>query len=428
MFLRLVGQSLARNPRRKLLSAASLTLGIAVTTATLSVVLDIEDRLAREFRSLGANLLVTPQSDTLPLDIGGVDYRPVDEGATLAEADLGKLRTIFWRLNIIGFTPLLDVPVEARSSSGRIIAARTTLIGTWHEHGIAVPDGTSFTTGMTLTHPWWTVTGRWFDEASEECIAGTALARRVGLRLGDRVTIHAGAAQRLLTVTGIVTTGGPEEEALVAPLAIAQAMAGRPGQFRRLLVSALTTPENDFARRDPGSMTPTEYDRWYCTPYIASIGRQIQEVLPGTEVRAIRRVAESEGRILSRVSRLMWVVTLAALFAAALAVGATSAATVLERRIEVGLMKALGAQSTLVASFFLVEQLLVALAGGLAGFGLGTFLGGILGRSIFGLAPPWRLILLPVILGLAALVALVGNLLPLRRAARFEPAPILRGN
>jgi len=74
------------------------------------------DRLAHEFRSLGANLLVTPATDTLPLEIGGVDYRPVDAGAYLPEGDLGKLKTIFWRNNVIGFAPFLDVPVEDRSS------------------------------------------------------------------------------------------------------------------------------------------------------------------------------------------------------------------------------------------------------------------------------------------------------------------------
>ena len=103
MFARLVGESFVRNPRRILLAAAALAVGMAVTTAALSVALDVGDRLAREFRSLGANLLVTPQSDSLPLQIGGVDYRPVDEGAYLNQADLGKLRTIFWRHNILGF-------------------------------------------------------------------------------------------------------------------------------------------------------------------------------------------------------------------------------------------------------------------------------------------------------------------------------------
>ena len=104
-------------------------------------------------------------------------------------------------------------------------------------------------------------------------------------------------------------------------LQIAQDLAGRPGQYRRLLVSALTKPADTFSERDPATMTPVEYDRWYCSPYISSISHQIQQQLPGVEVRAIRQVAEGEGRILTRVSGLMWLVTIAALFAAALGRG-----------------------------------------------------------------------------------------------------------
>src|ERR1700753_2875248 len=111
MFLRLVADSFGRRPRRKLLTGAALALGMAVVTAALSVSLDVGDRLSHEFRSLGANLLVTPQADTLPLEIGGVDYRPVDAGAYLPESELGKLKTIFWKNNIVGFAPFLDVPV-----------------------------------------------------------------------------------------------------------------------------------------------------------------------------------------------------------------------------------------------------------------------------------------------------------------------------
>src|SRR5450432_2819197 len=140
MFTRLVGESFIRNPRRKMLTAAALVVGMAVATATLTVALDAGDRLAREFRSLGANLLVTPQSDTLPVEIGGVDYRPVDEGAYLAESDLGKLKMIFWRHNILGFTPFLDVPAAIRSSENGA-PTPATLIGTWYEHEVPVPDG-----------------------------------------------------------------------------------------------------------------------------------------------------------------------------------------------------------------------------------------------------------------------------------------------
>src|SRR5579864_210591 len=154
MFLRIISESFTRTPRRKLLTGAALALGMAVATATLTVALEVGDRMAREFRSLGANLLVTPESDTLPLEIGGVDYRPVDEGAYLNEAELGKLKTIFWRHNILGFTPFLDVPASAGSASSQS-EANVTVIGTWYDHAVPVPDGTSFRTGASITHPWW---------------------------------------------------------------------------------------------------------------------------------------------------------------------------------------------------------------------------------------------------------------------------------
>src|SRR6202035_1958819 len=133
MFLRIVKDSFARQPRRKLLTAVALALATAVATATLSVSLDVGDRLASEFRSLGANLLVTPASDTLPLEIGGVDYRPVNAGAYLPESDLGKLKTIFWRNNVMGFAPFLDVPVEI-ASAGSAGNSHEELIGTWYSH------------------------------------------------------------------------------------------------------------------------------------------------------------------------------------------------------------------------------------------------------------------------------------------------------
>lgn len=438
MFARLVGESFVRNPRRIFLAAAALAVGMAVTTATLSVALDVGDRLAREFRSLGANLLVTPQSDTLPLQIGGVDYRPVDEGAYLSEADLGKLKTIFWRHNVVGFTPFLDVPERVLVGKDWIQA---NVVGTWYEHEVSVPDGSSFRTGAKLTHPWWKIQGRWFADGSRECVLGDALAARLasegGAAIGQKIWLPPADDSKKplytlqplfpLVVVGIVSTGGAEDNAILVPMPLAQELAGKPRKFRRLFVSALTKPEDAFSQRDPGSMSQTEYDRWYCSPYISSIGHQIEQVLPGSDARAIRQVAETEGRVLTRVSGLLWLVTIAALVAAALAVAATSAATVIERRSEVGLMKALGATNLMVGGIFLAEQFVLAITGGTIGFVLGTLLARVLGTSVFGAPASLRMVLLPIVLGLAAAVVLLGSVIPLRRAARFAPAPILRG-
>jgi putative ABC transport system permease protein len=439
MFLRLVADSFTRRPRHKLLTGAALALGMAVVTAALSVSLDVGDRLSHEFRSLGANLLVTPQVDTLPLEIGGVDYRPVNSGAYLPESDLPKIKTVFWHNNIIAFAPILEVRVASSTplfspASATFIRPSSNgdaqLIGSWSDHSVSLPDGGTFVTGLQKTNPWWHMEGSWFQDDAGECVVGNSFAKRNGVEIGSPLylaTVKSPDQGLALKVTGIFSGGGPEDDAVVAPLRIVQEYVKQPGQYRHLYLSALTKPEDDFARRSPATMTPDELERWSCSPYVSSIAYSIKQVLPGSDVRVIRRVAEGEGRILTRVRTLLWLVTLAALLAAALAVGASSAASVIERRTEIGLMKALGAGSATVGFLLAAEQLLIAVAGGAAGYALGIFLARLVGEKIFGAAPQPSLLVMTVIVGLATTVTLAGSALPLRRAARYEPAPILRG-
>jgi putative ABC transport system permease protein len=438
MFLRLVADSFGRRPRHKLLTGAALALGMGVATAALSVALDVGDRLAKEFRSLGANLLVTPQADSLPLEIGGVDYRPVNAGAYLPEADLPKLKTIFWHNNIVGFAPVLEIRVASSASQPSPVPVATvspsatgdaTLLGTWSEHSVTLPDGASFVTGVQKTNPWWNVNGSWFSDRAEECVVGKKFAERNSIGIGSFVSLSTANSQDglLLKVTGILSTGDAEDDAVVAPLFIVQKLAGHEGQYRKLYVSALTKPEDDFARRDPKTMKPDEFERWSCSPYVSSIAYSIRQVLPGADVRVIRRVAEGEGQILTRVRMLLWLVTGAALLAAALAVGASAAASVIERQVEIGLMKALGAGSGSIGFLLAAEQLLLAFVGGGVGYALGIVLARLLGEKIFGVAPEPTLLVFLVVIGLAAVVTLLGSAIPLRRASRIEPAPILRG-
>jgi putative ABC transport system permease protein len=436
MFLRLVADSFGRRPRRKLLTGAALALGMAVVTAAFSVSLDVGDRLAHEFRGLGANLLVTPQADSLPLEIGGVDYRPVNAGSYLHESELGKLKTIFWRNNIVGFAPVLEVPTEVWIKPSQPLLtpfiqsspAKTTLIGTWAHHSVSIPDGRVYVTGMEQTNSWWSVEGRWFGDGTQECLVGKSLAKRENVKVGDTVHVSTEADRNMaLTVTGILSSGGPEDEAVIAPLQIAQKLAGKPGEYRRLYVSALTKPEDAFGRRNPATMNAVELERWSCSPYASSIAYQIKQVLPDVDARVIRRVAEGEGSILTRVKTLLWLATLAALLAAALAVGASSAASVIERRTEIGLMKAIGAGSGTIGFLLAAEQLLLAFVGGGIGYALGIVLARILGEKIFGVAPEPSLLVFVSVIGLAALVTLAGSAIPLHRASRYEPAPILRG-
>src|SRR5258708_18341729 len=310
MFLRIVADSFGRRPRHKLLTGAALALGMGVVTAALSVSLDVGDRLAKEFRSLGANLVVTPPPDSLPLELGRVDYRPVNAGAYLPEADLPKLKTIFWHNNIVGFAPILESAVTVEETDAPDITALAShpshlgnharltkfqLLGTWARHRVTLPEGSAFLTGIENTNPWWQVQGRWFVDGGQECVLGKKLANRLRLTLGNKLEAFEekeGTDEwplHELAIVGLLETGGSEDDAVIVPLSIAQQLADKPGQDRKLYVSALTKPEDDFAKRDPKTFTPAEYDRWFCTPYISSIDFQIQQELPGTYDRGLRR-------------------------------------------------------------------------------------------------------------------------------------------
>ncbi|MCI0352540.1 MAG: ABC transporter permease, partial [Acidobacteriales bacterium] len=320
MFFRLLYQSFRRQQRRKLLAGIALSLGVAVATAMIAVATDVGDKLNSEMRSFGANLVVYPEEDTLDVEIGGVNLKPVTSGGYLQEGDLPKIKTIFWRHNILGFAPFFPVSGEVRSAKARVPAE---LLGTYFSKTL-IAGKDSFTTGVLKTHPWWRIEGTWpQDDSTSEVLAGTAIASRLAVRPGETLSF----AGHKLRVVGVLSTGGSEDSSLVGSLALAQQIANRPRALRRIYVSALTKPEDAFARRDPASMSPEMRDRWYCSPYANSIAYQLAEIIPHSRAEQIRQVAQTEGVVLSRVQGLMLLVTIAALLAAFLAVSAAMATT-----------------------------------------------------------------------------------------------------
>jgi putative ABC transport system permease protein len=419
MFVRLVYESFRRQQRRKLLAGAAITLGVTVATAMIAVATDIGDKINRELRTIGANLLVTPQEDTLDVEIGGVNLKPPSDGAFLNEADLPKIKGTFWHNNITGFAPMLPVQASLQVDGK---TENVTLLGTYFARQISY-GSEQFTTGVRSTDPWWKVSGAWPNDSSRDVLLGEQLAARLSAKTGDEIVLGG----RRLQVSGILNTGGSEDDQIVAPIAIAQELLGKPGAVRRVYVSALTKPEDAFARRDPKSMSGAVYDRWYCSPYPQSIAFQLQEAIPHSHAEQIRQVAQNEGAVLTRIEGLVFLVTLAALFASALAVSAAMATAIFERRAEVGLMKALGAGRFAVASIFFAEATLLALLGGLVGFAAGGVLAHQIGRSIFNSEIAITPVLLPVILVIAVIVTFAGSAAAIRKAVELDPVFALRG-
>lgn len=419
MLWRIVKGSFTRNKRGKFLAVITIALGTSLATAMLSVMLDVGDKVNRELKTYGANILVTPKA--------GKDF---GEGRQfLAEEDLGKLKTIFWANNIVAFAPYLEDQAMV-AGSGRTVS----VVGTWFNRRLELPTGESFTTGIQQLKPWWQVTGSWPTEGQDGAMVGAALAKALGTSPGDRLElifpVAAREVKQSLTVKGIFASGGQDEEKIYVPLAWLQRVLGLPGKVARVEVSALTTPENELARKaaaEPQALTRREYEIWYCTAYVSSIAYQIEEAIPGTQAKPIRQVAESEGVILRKVQLLMLLLTAAALVSSALGISSLMTAAVLERRREIGLLKALGAEDGAVILLFVAETLIMGLVGGLVGYGSGFGLAQAIGRSVFGAAVAFNGLVVPLALLLAVGVALAGGWPAIRFLLNLRPAEVLSG-
>jgi putative ABC transport system permease protein len=431
MFFRLLMESFRRQRRRKLLAGIAILLGTTAVTAMLALATTIGDRIHKELAVYGANIIVYPRADLLDIKVGGVDLKPASGGSYLKESDLAKLKGIFWGNNITGMSPELPVQLAAaREGDERLFPAKA--VGYWFNH-----DFGGLKTGAPALHPWWRLQGEWPGANRGDVVVGTNFAKQLDLKIGDHFRLDGapGAAGQPVTstatVAGIVTTGDGTDNEILLPLTDAQAFLGAKDAVRRVELSARTKPEDAFARRDPDSLSPKDHDIWYCRPYANSIAYQIREAIPGAQAEQVRRVEQSEGNVLNRISGLMWLISAAALLAAGFAVSAAMATAILERRGEIGLMRSLGASKGAIAFLFYAESGLLAIFAGTLGYLAGSGLAAWLGARIFvgdGGAAESALIpvLLPVVVALALAVAVAGSTPSIRAALRMNPSAILR--
>ena len=189
-----------------------------------------------------------------------------------------------------------------------------------------------------------------------------------------------------MPVVGIYDSGDEENGAVYVPSATLQELSGLTDSVDEVEVKALTTPENDLARkvsRNPAAVTQEEWETWYCTAYASSIAYQIEEVLPDAVAKQIRQISELQGDVLNKTRAVMIVMTGLSLLAAAIAVANLMAASITERSSELALLKAIGATDGAVSRLVLLETAVIALIGALAGAGLGVGAAQLIGQVVF---------------------------------------------
>lgn len=440
MFWRLLVESFVRQRRRKALAGVAILLGTTAVTAMLALATTVGDRIHRELAVYGANIVVTPAADALELKVGGVNLKHPGS-AYLKEADLVKLKEIFWANNIKEISPELPVSKDFRVVLQGKPPIPVSVVGMWFNHDFAGRK-----TGAEALHPSWRLNGRWPVLEGQgdlvPVVLGQRLAQRLGLHTGSVLALENPAtgmdrqtSNETVQVEGVVSTGSALDDNILVALSTAQEMNGTLGAVSRVEISARTKPEDAFARKDPDTLSPKLREIWYCRPYANSIAYQIREAIPGARAEQVRQVEQSEGTVLQRISGLMWLISGAALLAAGFAVSAAMATAVIERRTEIGLMRSLGAGKAAIALLFYAEAGLLALLAGAVGYLAGSGLAAWLGARIFDDSPTqhgmsilsvFNPALLPVVVGLGLMVAIAGSTPSIRAALRMDPSAILR--
>ncbi len=438
MFLRMVFQALVRQWKKMIMIAFTIALGASLATAMLNVMFDVGDKVNQELKTYGANIRVVPQTASILSDLYGLEG---SQAQFLREDELGKIKTIFWSFNIVDFAPYLDGNAELKNEKTGSSFDSVKVSGTWFSHHMELPTGETLDTGMKAMKSWWTVEGAWLsDEDFSSAMVGLELAKKAGLKLGDKITLcqkivgesesSASGLCKSFTVCGIFDAGGDEDENIYIDLHAAQELFNKQGLISSIDVSALTTPDNDLARRaaqDPTSLNIVDWDTWYCTAYVSSICYQIQEVITNSTAKAVRQVAESEGAILNKTQLLMLLITILSLIGSALGISNLVTASVMERSQEIGLLKAVGAHNSSVMALVLTEILITALVGTAAGYFAGLGFAQIIGQTVFGSAINIKLTVIPIVAILIFIVTMAGSIPSIKMLLKLEPAEVLHG-
>ncbi|MBN6711218.1 ABC transporter permease [Haemophilus haemoglobinophilus] len=437
MLSRMLFQSYRHALKRKLLAIVTIFLASGLVSALLAVSIDIGDKMAKELKSYGANILIEPASSAvLPEDVVG--HSSLSARDYLDEKELPNVKDIFWRNNIVGFAPLLSAEVNAENLSQQK-QQNLSILGTFFNHKIKIPDEDDYHTGQQIISPYWKVEGEWVNDfepqaAINQALIGEQLAKTTQWKIGDKIRLSYQegdfSADLEVQITGILSTGGNEENQLVLPLSAVQKLLNLEGKIQGIKVSALTVPENELSRKaraNTDALAAEEYDRWYCTAYVSSISHQLEEAISGAIVRPIWQVAASEGVVIEKIQLLLAVVTVAALIAAAMGIASLMTTTIIERSKEIGLMKALGAYQWQIVLLFYCEAIISGLIGGalgcLAGWGLAKFIG----IALFGTPLSFAWIVIPCVLALAVIISLIGTWFPAHRIAKLYPVEVLYG-
>lgn len=381
MFWRIVRRLLEANRGRLIVILLALGAGAAITAALLNLQVDAKRRLTTEFRAFGANIVIAPRENAGAavqpsiLDEELFDKLPI---AVSSSNGLRVPRAAF-------LYAIADALTYSAKSPIRVVVA-----GRKGEGLTALLGGSLSSLGK-------------ISRTESNCEIGKAVSGQLGVNAGERLFLRIQDREESCNVAAILATGGPEDNQVFLNLDVVQRLAALPKRISLIQISYAGTPEA-------------------INHYITDLAAR----LPEADVHGIRQFTEGEAKIYGRISGVLSATVALVLVLTGLCVMAAMTNVAMERKNDVGLMKAIGGATRRVLRLFIAEAAVLGLAGGAIGAACGILLSMWLGKAVFGMAARPRLIVYPVSVALTMLVAILGAY-PLKRLASIRPASIFRG-
>jgi putative ABC transport system permease protein len=397
LFWRLWFRSLVVRRPQAALAVVSLLVGAAVASMLLNLYGDVHRKMTQEFRAYGANVILGSHA--------AASAGPASLAGLIDAAAFERLTSMQSTLQGFVAAPVLYVvarisrlPTDPRLPSS--------------ENVVAV--GTDFAAMRTLAPGWRIEAGPQQGTLdSSSCAVGAHLAGRLHLEPGDTLQLevaqqgpvrHDQAKQESFRVERVVATGASEDDQVFIPLADLQRLAGTEGKISLIEMNI------------PGE-----------TAQIESGVHKIAAAFPSLDVRPVRQIVYSQGKVLGTIRWLLISLMVLILLIISLCVVATMIAIVLERRKDIAVMKALGASNHEVTQLFLTEGATLGLIGGLAGFAVGGILASAVAERLFGVSIEVVWWTLPVVCLATAVLAVLATFFPVGMMRRIQPATALKG-
>jgi putative ABC transport system permease protein len=371
---------------RAALSALGIAIGVAAIVAVLGLASSSQSALLAEISRLGTNLLTVANGQALT---GGTAELPAAAPGMIAR--------------LPGVTGVQDT-----GSVGHVNVYKSPLIPSFETNGLSV-DATSL--GLPAVAGTSLAQGRFLNAATARepvAVLGATAAQLLGIdRIRPGLRIWAG--RQWFYVTGILN------QAVLAPEINSAVLVGFPAAERYLRFTGY--PSNIYVRTVSTQAATTRVDSLLAVQTSPQSPGEVAVSRPSDTLTA---AADAKGAL----DTLFLGLGAVALLVGAVGVANIMVISVLERRQEIGLRRALGATKGQIRVQFLAEAILLALAGGAAGV-----LAGAAATAAYAHVKGWAVVIPPQAwaggLAAALLIGAAAGLLPAIRAARMPPTQAL---